>query len=106
MKSPEEYFAEFEARFRPEAARGLKAVYQLHLTGDGGGVWHLVVLDQTCKILPGAASQPSATISLSSQDWEALAAGQLDAMTAVLQGRLKVDGDMGLATRLPELFGM
>lgn len=106
MVSPEEYFAELERRFRPEAARGLNATYQLHLTGENGGTWHLVVMDQACRILKGAASQPSATIRISSQDWSLLAAGQLDAFSAVLQGRLKIEGDMGLATRLPSLFGM
>ena len=54
----------------------------------------------------GAAPEPNATISLSSGDWEALTSGKLDAFTALLQGRLKIDGDMGLATRLPALFGM
>jgi len=106
MLSPEEYLTELAQRFRPEAARGLNAVYQLHLTGDDGGTWHLVVMDQTCKILKGAASQPSATISISSEDWDSLISGKMDAFSALLQGKLKVDGDMGLATRLPGLFGM
>ena len=103
---PDDYFAELQQRFRPEAAQGLNAVFQLNLTGDDGGTWHLVVLDKTCRILAGAAPEPNATISLSSGDWEALTSGKLDAFTALLQGRLKIDGDMGLATRLPALFGM
>ena len=103
---PDEYFDELKQRFRPDAAQGLNAVYQLNLTGEEGGTWHLVVLDKTCQILAGAASRPSATISLSVADWEALTAGRLDAFTALLQGRLRIDGDMGLATRLPALFGM
>jgi len=35
-----------------------------------------------------------------------LTAGTLDAFSAVLQGKLKITGDMALATRLPQLFGM
>jgi putative sterol carrier protein len=106
MKKSEEYLAELVQRFRPEAAQGLEAVYELRLSGDGGGTWHMVVLDQTCQILEGAAPEPTTIISLSSQDWQALIAGKMDAFTALLQGKLTVHGDMNLATRLPGLFGM
>jgi putative sterol carrier protein len=106
MKPPEEFFAELETRFRPEAAKDLKAIYQLHLTGENGGTWHLVVMDQACKILKGPASSPSTTLRMSAEDGSLLAAGQLDAFAALLQGRLQIEGDLSLATRLPALFGM
>jgi putative sterol carrier protein len=101
-----EQLAELATRFRPEAARGLTAVYQLELTGDGGGVWHMIVADQTCRIFPGAAANPNTEITVSSSDWEALITGKLDAMSAVLLGQVKIAGDLSLATRLPSLFGM
>jgi putative sterol carrier protein len=106
MSVPEDHLAELERRFRPEAAKGLKAIYQLHLTGEEGGTWHMVVMDQACRILKGAAPQPDTIICMSSEDWNLLVAGKMDAFAALLQGRLKIEGDMGLATRLPGLFGM
>jgi putative sterol carrier protein len=33
-------------------------------------------------------------------DWEALSSGQLDGMTAFMQGKLKVEGDMSNAMQL------
>jgi putative sterol carrier protein len=33
-------------------------------------------------------------------DWQQLAAGQLDGMTAFMMGKLKVDGDMSNAMQL------
>ena len=104
MSKPE-VFEVIASRFQPEAAQGLNAVYQLQLTGDDGGVWHMVIQNQTCKILSGPADRPNTTITLSTNDWEALLGGKLDAFGAVLSGRVKIVGDMTLATRLPGLFG-
>ncbi len=101
-----EQFAALTTRFRPEAARGMNAVYQLTLTGDEGGIWHMVVADETCRVCPGAAANPNTEITVSCDDWEALLAGELDAMSAVLRGQVKIAGDVGLATRLASLFGM
>ena len=106
MPNPEEYFTDLVSRFRPEAARGLSATYQLRLTGDGGGEWHLVVLNETCQIYTGLATCPTTTITLAAADWESLVSGKMDAFNAIMQGRMKIDGDLGLATRLPGLFGM
>ena len=58
-------------------------------------------------MLDGAASQVSedngdadTTIKVSWEDWQAMAAGQLDGMTAFMTGKLKVEGDMGNAMQL------
>ena len=58
-------------------------------------------------MLDGAASQVSedngdaeTTIRVSWEDWQAMAAGQLDGMTAFMTGKLKVEGDMGNAMQL------
>jgi putative sterol carrier protein len=58
-------------------------------------------------MLDGAASQVSeddgdadTTIKVSWDDWQAMAAGQLDGMTAFMTGKLKVEGDMGNAMQL------
>jgi putative sterol carrier protein len=62
-------------------------------------------------MLDGAASQVSeddgaadTTIKVSWDDWQAMAAGQLDGMTAFMTGKLKVEGDMGNAMQLQGIF--
>jgi putative sterol carrier protein len=105
MQTVEGTLAEFAKRFRPEAARGLRAVYQLNLTGEGGGLWYLTVADQTCQFAPGSAPQPDVTVTMNTQDWEQLVAGQLDAVTAFFQGRIQVQGDLSLAGQLENIFG-
>jgi len=63
--------------------------------------------DQGAVMLDGAASQVSeddgaadTTIRVGWDDWQQLAAGQLDGMTAFMMGKLKVDGDMSNAMQL------
>jgi putative sterol carrier protein len=40
------------------------------------------------------------TIRVSWADWQAMSSGQLDGMTAFMQGKLKVEGDMSNAMQL------
>ena len=63
--------------------------------------------DQGVILLDGAASQVSeedgaadTTIKVAWDDWQAMAAGQLDGMTAFMTGKLKIEGDMSNAMHL------
>jgi putative sterol carrier protein len=58
-------------------------------------------------LLDGAASRVSeedgpadTTIKVSWDDWQAMSDGKLDGMTAFMQGKLKVEGDMSNAMQL------
>ena len=63
--------------------------------------------DEGAVMLDGAAGQVSedsgdadTTIKVGWDDWQAMAAGQLDGMTAFMTGKLKVEGDMSNAMQL------
>ena len=63
--------------------------------------------DQGPVMLDGVGNQVSeddgdaeTTIRVSWDDWQQLAAGQLDGMTAFMMGKLKVEGDMSNAMQL------
>ena len=45
------------------------------------------------------------TIKVSWADWAAMSTGQLDGMTAFMQGKLKVEGDMSAARQLQGVLG-
>ena len=58
-------------------------------------------------LLDGAASQVTeedgaadTTIKVAWDDWQAMAAGQLDGMTAFMTGKLRIEGDMSNAMQL------
>ncbi len=63
--------------------------------------------DQGVILLDGAANQvfeedgtADTTIKVAWDDWQAMAAGQLDGMTAFMTGKLKIEGDMSNAMQL------
>ncbi|HET7576612.1 MAG TPA: SCP2 sterol-binding domain-containing protein [Sphingomicrobium sp.] len=63
--------------------------------------------EQGAILLDGAAGQVSeedgaadTTIRVGWDDWQQMAAGQLDGMTAFMMGKLKVEGDMSNAMQL------
>ncbi len=44
------------------------------------------------------------TIAMTLEDFQSIAAGTLDATSAYMQGKLKVEGDMGIAMKLQPLL--
>ena len=63
--------------------------------------------DEGAIMLDGAAQQVTeedgaadTTIKVGWDDWQQLAAGQMDGMTAFMMGKLKVEGDMSNAMQL------
>jgi putative sterol carrier protein len=69
---------------------------KLHF-GDEGAI----LLDgQANQVTEDADGAADTTIKVSWADWQAMAAGQLDGMTAFMTGKLKVEGDMSNAMQL------
>jgi putative sterol carrier protein len=64
--------------------------------GDDG----VVMLDGIAQTVTEEDGAADTTVKVAWADWEAMAAGQLDGMTAFMQGKLKVEGDMGNAMQL------
>jgi putative sterol carrier protein len=60
----------------------------------------VVMLDGTAARVSEEDGAADTTIKVSWEDWQAMASGQLDGMTAFMQGKLKVEGDMSNAMQL------
>jgi putative sterol carrier protein len=90
--------------FPPEKAAGLDAEVQLNLTGDGGGNWVIRFSDGKLSAQEGLAAAPRLTVTTALADILAVAEGKLDGMAAFMQGKIKLDGDVGLAMRMVNLF--
>ena len=91
-------------RFIPSKAEGLNATIQFNLTGDNGGLYWLKIVNGTCEAGEGQAENPKMTLKAAADDWHAVSSGKLNAMQAFMSGKLKIEGDMGLAMKMQTMF--
>ena len=64
--------------------------------GDQG----MIMLDGVGNTVTEDDGAADTTIKITWDDWQAMADGQLDGMTAFMTGKLKVEGDMSNAMQL------
>ena len=64
--------------------------------GDDG----TIMLDGVGNTVTEDDGAADTTIKIAWDDWQAMAAGELDGMTAFMTGKLKVEGDMSNAMQL------
>ena len=67
---------------------------------DFGGSEGAVMLDGAAEQVTEEDDAADTTIKVGWDDWQQLASGQLDGMTAFMMGKLRVEGDMGNAMQL------
>ena len=67
---------------------------------DFGGSEGTIMLDGSAQKISQDDGPAETTIRIGWDDWQQLAAGQLDGMTAFMMGKLKVEGDMSNAMQL------
>ena len=89
-----------------DAARvqGINGVMLFDLSGDGGGRWTLTLADEGIKLEDGESASPDVTFSMEAQDFIAIANGELNPISAFMQGKVSVSGDMALAMRLQSIL--
>ncbi len=68
--------------------------------GDNG----TIMLDGVGNTVTEDDGAADTTIKISWDDWQAMADGQLDGMTAFMTGKLKVEGDMSNAMQLQSVL--
>jgi len=99
--------AVFEAlpgAFVPQAAAGVDVVFQYNISGQGGGDWHCVIKDESCRVETGAHAGPTTTLKMDAGDFLDLMNGKLPAMQAYTSGKLKIEGDLMKSQLVEKLF--
>jgi putative sterol carrier protein len=64
-----------------------------------------ILLDGQAQHVSEEDGTADTTIKTSWEDWQKMAAGELDGMTAFMTGKLKVEGDMSNAMQLQSVLG-
>ena len=117
MRSParwallEGIFWQMPKRLDPKAAVEVETSVLWTITGraDGGAdSWLLLVTRGSARTQRVGASMPEAklTISMDGVELLRLVSGNLDPMTAYMQGRIKLEGDIMVAATLSRIFRM
>ena len=100
------FFDRLPGRFRSERAQGMpKVLYRFNITGEGGGVWEVLIQDGKCTVRRGASGERAdVTVSTNAQTFLAVVEGRMGADQAYMSGQLLVDGDLFLAQRIADFF--
>lgn len=106
IETVQQIFEEICNYFKPEKAKGVNAVIQFNISGDGGGQWMMTVKDETCTVEAGKAEKPRTTFVAKDEDWLKIINGELNPMNAYMMGKIKVLGDMSIALRFQAMFSI
>ena len=102
MAAAKEFFDSLETRADASKLAGMTNSYLFDIEGEGQ--WFVSVEDGALSVTEGGGENPDATISASAETFEKIAAGEQNATTAYMTGKLKIKGDMGAAMKLQKLF--
>ena len=99
-------FTGMAKRFRPDKADGFEGEIQYRLRSDGAQrPWVVDIHGDRAQARAGEARDAKLTLSMSTADFLRVAARDLDPGKALMTGRLRLEGDFGLATKLGVMFG-
>jgi putative sterol carrier protein len=104
VSSVKEYFDTLPQRFVASASKGVNAVFQFELSGDGGGTYHVNVKDGAMEIVEGPHTTPSATIQMSADNYVKMVNGDLSGAMAYMKGQMKVKGNVLMAQKMQGIF--
>jgi putative sterol carrier protein len=88
----------------PSRSGGLTAIYQFNLEGDDAGVYQINLSPGSVTVSEGEKDTPECTLSLTADDFKEMVQGNLNGTALFMSGRLRVDGDLGLAMRLESVL--
>ena len=84
----------------PQATAGIECTIQFNISQPA----YAVIRNGACEVSEGSTDAADLTLKMSDDDLVGLLTGKLDGMMAMMTGRLKLQGDMGLATQLGRYF--
>jgi hypothetical protein len=90
---------------KPDLIGKINAVYQFHIAGAGGGAWSVDCTTPGGAVVAGTAAEARCTVTMADGDFMKLVTGKLNAQMAFMTGKIKIQGDMGLAMKLQQLLG-
>jgi putative sterol carrier protein len=101
-ESAREFFEGLAGRVSPQGARALGASYRFDI--DGAGRWR--VESEGDRLVVSESDAPAdCVIRADEKTFLRIVRGEQSPMGAYMTGKVKVEGDLGLALRLRDLLG-
>ncbi|MFE0100287.1 SCP2 sterol-binding domain-containing protein [Streptomyces sp. NPDC059009] len=104
----QEVFGRMGRQFKPDAAGSLKALIRWKITGSGDNpeaVYETEIADGTCTVREGRSNaDPRVTLVLGDAEFLKLVSGNANPVTMFMMRKLKVAGDVALASGLTRYF--
>jgi hypothetical protein len=94
--------AKFQAK--PDVVQRIGAIYQFNISGPGGGSWSVDCTQPGGKVAAGTSPGAKCTVVATEADFLAIVNGKLNPQMAFMSGKLKIQGDMGLAMKLQQIL--
>ncbi|MGW8319746.1 MAG: SCP2 sterol-binding domain-containing protein [Candidatus Promineifilaceae bacterium] len=104
MPTAAKLFEQMPSALNAEKAGDFDATVQFDLSGEDGGQWYVTVANGTCTVNEGTVESPKATIRMDASDYVDMVTGKLDAMTAFIQQKVRVEGDLNTVMKFQTLF--
>lgn len=104
INSVQEYFDTLGERFVASASKGVNAIYQFEIGGDGGGTWHVIVNDGAMEVHSGAHASPSSTVTSKAKDYVKIANGDMNGLRAVMTRKMRIAGNIVMARKMQNMF--
>jgi putative sterol carrier protein len=97
-------FSTMVQRFDAKKAEGVNGTIQFDLSGDNGGAYWLRIADGAAETGTGQVENPKMTLKSTADDFYSVISGSLNPMQAFMTGKIKIQGDTGLAMKLMPLI--
>ncbi|ADZ92128.1 SCP2 sterol-binding domain-containing protein [Marinomonas mediterranea] len=102
MSDVKAIFDSMVSRFDADEADDMDAIFQFDI--DDGKQYFVIVDDSGCALSEGEHDDPTVTLEMDAETLKAVMGGELDGMAAFMQGKIRADGDIMLATKLTQIF--
>ena len=97
----QEFFETLSSKADTSQTAGMNNSYVFDI--EGAGQWTVKVEDGSVSVAQGV-QDADVTISASQEVFEKILAGEQNATSAYMTGKIKLKGDMGAAMKLQKLF--
>lgn len=102
--SADEIIKQLKSKFNPEAAQGKDLIFQFMIEDYQN--YCLKIKDGACDIIVGIANDADVILSTNKDYLRAMLNKELNAMMALMTGKLKIEGNPLLAMQLSQLFSI